>query len=135
MEIELSLDRYTIMKHVSQQAGKFRMAEMYHLLKGLEPDRCRPVEVKITLEWLADMGLVKREMVKAGHGQRWLFYRARYDYEFLLSRTKPDGEMDIVKYKCQGKAERLRYLFAQINEKAYRKQELMSYKYLFAIVF
>lgn len=131
MEITLSLDRYTIMEHVSQQAGEFRMAEMYFLLKGMEPERWQAVEVKITLEWLADMGLVKRKLVKAGHGQKWLFYQACYDYEFLFSRTELFCDMKIVKYKCRGNVERIRCLLAQINEKAYRKREIKPCKYIF----
>ena len=133
MEIILSLDRYTIMEQVSQQASEFRMADMYFLLKRLEPERWRAIEVKITLEWLADMGLVKRKLVKAGRGQKWLFYQACYDYEFLLNRAELFCDMQAVKYKCQGNTERIRYLFAQINEKAYRKREFKPCKYLFAI--
>ena len=133
MEITLSLDRYTIMEQVSQQASEFRMADIYFLLKRLEPERWRAIEVKITLEWLADMGLVKRKLVKAGRGQNWLFYQACYDSEFLFSRAELLYDMQAVKYTCQGNAERIRYLFAQINEKAYRKKELKPCKYLFAI--
>ena len=115
MEITLSLDRYTIMEHVSAQASEFipvskmicqqitaivkveanhlankyareyRMADMYYLLKELEPEKWQAKDVKVTLEWLADMGLVKRK--------------------------------EIVKYKCYGFVEKIRYLHAQINEK------------------
>lgn len=117
MEITLSLDRYTIMEHVSAQDSDFRMADMYYLLKELEPEKWQAKDVKVTLEWLADMGLAKRKLVKASHRQKYLFYQACYDYEFLLSRTELLCDMEAVKYKCYGFAEKIRYLHAQINEK------------------
>lgn len=117
MEITLSLDRYTIMEHVSKQANEFRMADMYHLLKKLEPEKWQAKDVKITLEWLADMGLAKRKLLNGEYRQKLLFYQACYDYEFLLSRTEPLCDMEIVKYKCYSFAEKIRYFHAQINEK------------------
>lgn len=117
MEITLSLDRYTIMEQVSKQASEFRMADMYHLLKKLEPEKWQAKDVKITLEWLADMGLAKRKLLNGRHRQKLLFYQTCYDYEFLLSRTEQLCDMEIVKYKCYSLVEKIRYLHAQINEK------------------
>ncbi len=122
MEITISRDRYAIMEYVSKQPGEFRMAEMYHLLRDLEPEKWQARDVKITLEWLADMGLVKRKLVKAGPGQKWLYYQACFDPEFLRSRTEILSDQEIVKYECRGFAEKIRYLNAQKNEKLiYRK--------------
>lgn len=117
MEITLSLGRYTIMEHVSKQANEFRMADIYHLLKMLEPEKWQAKDVKITLEWLADMGLVKRKLLNGEYRQKFLFYQACYDYEFLLSRTEQLSDMEIVKYKCYSFVEKIRYLYAKINEK------------------
>lgn len=119
MEIMLSQDRYTVMEYVSQQTEKFRFAELYYLLKKLDPDT-NAEDVKITLEWLVDMDLVKRIFVKVSHGQKWLYYRPRYDYGFLLSRIRLDSESQYagaVKYRCYGLAEEIRYQYAGIKEK------------------
>lgn len=90
-EVILSVDRYIIMECVSQQTKEFRFAEMYYLLKKNDSERWQAKNVKITLEWLADMGLVRRKMVKVKPGQTWLFYQSRFDYGFLLSRLKREG--------------------------------------------
>lgn len=113
--------------------GDFRMADIYFLFKGREAERWRAIEVKMILEWLTDTGLAKRKLVKAGRGQKWLFYRACYAYEFLLGRTELFCDIQAVKYKCQGHAVGIRYLFVQINEKAYCKRELEPCRYLFGI--
>ena len=75
MEIILSLDKYTIMEQVSKQASAFRMADMYHLLKKLEPEKWQAKDVKITLEWLADMGLAKRKLLNGGIDKNCCFTR------------------------------------------------------------
>lgn len=75
MEITLSLDRYTIMEHVSKQASEFRMADMYHFLKKLESEKWQAKDVKITLEWLADMGLAKRKLLNGEYRKNCCFTR------------------------------------------------------------
>ena len=57
VEIMLSTDRYIIMEYVSRQVKEFRLAEMYDLLKKQDSQKWKAKEVKISLEWLADMGL------------------------------------------------------------------------------
>lgn len=91
MEVVLDPDRYDIMVYISSQTKEFRLAELYYLLKKQDPQKWETKEVKISLEWLADMGLIKRKTVKVNPGQAWLFYQPCFDHAFLHSRIKPDG--------------------------------------------
>lgn len=120
MEVMISCDRYMIMEYVSRQTKKFRLAEMYFLLKKISPGTCNAEYVKLTLEWLADMGLVKKIMIKVKPGQKWLYYQACYDYEFLQSRIKNSSERQCaeqIKYVCCGLMEKFRCRYAEIKEK------------------
>lgn len=73
MEVALDPDRYEIMIYIAGRTEEFRLAELYYLLKKQDPQKWKAKEVKISLEWLADMGLIKRKTVKASPGQAWLF--------------------------------------------------------------
>jgi len=120
MEVVLGADRYMIMEWVSRQEKQFRFAELYYLLKKAGLVRWQARDVKITLEWLADMGLVRRKKVKEKPGQRLLFYQPCFDHDFLPGRIKPeDGGncMEAGVYICRGTIEILRYKYACIKEK------------------
>lgn len=119
-EVMLNENRYIIMECVSKQTKEFRFAEMYYLLKKIDAGRWQAEDVKITLEWLADMGLVRRKMVKVKPGQTWLFYQSRFNYGFLLGRLKQEGGghcMGDRVYICRGNIEKLRYKYACIKER------------------
>ena len=136
MEVMLSADRYIIMENVSRQTNEFRFAEMYNLLKKIDLGRWKAKEVKITLEWLADMGLIKRKTVKASPGQAWLFYQPCFDHAFLHSRIKPEGSGNRAEtrvYICRGIIEKLRYKYACIMERYNRVLWELSYKSPFVI--
>ena len=123
MEVALNSDRYVIMEYISSQTKEFRLAELYYLLKKQDPQKWKAKEVKISLEWLADMGLVRRKMVKVKRGQTWLFYQSRFDYSFLLSRLKQESGghcMEDRVYVCRGNIEKLRYKYACIMERLNR---------------
>lgn len=129
-EVALSLDKYLIMECVSQQADAFRFAELYHMLKRMDPDRWRACDVKIMLEWLADMDLIKRKRVKVRSGQTWLFYQPGFDESFLHSRIKygKDGNgLESRVYLCQGMLEILRYRYASIKERLNRASRKLFY--------
>ncbi len=122
-EVALSADRQIIMECVSQQKKEFRFAEIYFLLKKNDSERWQAKDVKIALEWLADMGLVRRKIVKAMLGQKWLFYQSRFDHGFLLSHLKQErcGHcMEDRIYICRVKFEILRYKYACIKERLNR---------------
>lgn len=136
MEVMISCDRYMIMEYVSRQTKKFRLAEMYFLLKKISPGTCNAEYVKLTLEWLADMGLVKKIMIKVKPGQKWLYYQACYDYEFLQSRIKNSSERQCaepVTYVCCGLPEKVRCRCAEIKEKINHATIHPSYKSPFVI--
>ena len=84
MDIILNQDRYTVMEYVARQTEKFRFAEIYHLIKKFVPGT-DVEELKITMEWLADMGLVKRIFVKISPWQEWLYYKSHYDHVFYAA--------------------------------------------------
>ncbi len=120
MEVKISADRYTIMQGVSRQKKEFRFAEMYYLLKGIDAARWQAKEVKLSLEWLADMGLIKRKIVKEKPGQSWLFYQPCFDDAFLHSRIrlKISGKRSETRvYICKGMIEKLRYKYACMRER------------------
>lgn len=136
MEVMISCDRYMIMAYVSRQTKKFRFAEMYFLLKKISPGTYNAEYVKLTLEWLADMGLVKKIMIKVKPGQKWLYYQACYDYEFLQSRIKNSSERqsaEQIKYVCRGLLEKFRCRYAKVKEKINRVTIHPSYKSPFVI--
>ena len=129
MEIMITPERYKVMKYVSQQKQAFRLAEMYYLMKRIDSEKWQAGELKIILEWLADMGLIKRKFVKAGRGQSWLYYQSCFDTMFLLERTKNESEIHCIKsisYLCCGVMEKLRYQYACIKEKINRASEHLS---------
>lgn len=136
MEVVLDSDRYVIMEYVSQQAEEFRFAEMYYLLKKQDSPKWEAKEVKISLEWLADMGLIKRKTVKVKLGQTWLYYQPCFDYAFLSGRIKPKGgrtRTEARSYICRGMIEELRYKYACIMERFNRALWNLSYKSPFVI--
>ena len=119
------------MECVSRQTKEFRFAEIYYLLKKLDPERWQAEEVKITLEWLADMGLVRRKIVKTR-----LFYQSCFDYSFLLSRIKQKGSIHCAEpsvYICKGIFEKIRYKYASIKERFNRASSKLLYKSPFII--
>lgn len=135
-EVILSADRYIIMENVSRQTNEFRFAEMYYLLKKINPRKWQAKEVKITLEWLADMGLIRRKTVKVKPGQKWLFYQPCMDYIFLKSRIKSGGGENCAEtrvYICEGIIEKLRYKYACIMERYNRAIWNLPYKSPFVI--
>lgn len=136
MEVLLDSDRYVIMEYVSQQAEEFRFTEMYYLLKKQDSPKWKAKEVKISLEWLADMGLIKRKTVKVKPGQTWLYYQPCFNYAFLSGRIKPEGEgtrTEAMSYICRGIIEKLRYKYACIMERYNRASWNLSYKSPFVI--
>lgn len=136
VEIMLSTDRYIIMEYVSRQVKEFRLAEMYDLLKKQDSQKWKAKEVKISLEWLADMGLIKRKTVKVKPGQAWLFYQPCFDHDYLLSRIKPEDRGNCTEtrvYICRGIIEKLRYKYACIMERYTRATWDLSYKSPFII--
>ncbi len=136
MEVVLDPDRFVIMEYVLSQTKEFRFAELYHLLKKQDPQKWKAKEVKISLEWLADMGLIRRKMVKVGPGQKWLFYQPCLDYVFPLIHIKPEGSGNCAEtrvYICSGIIEKLRYKYACIRERFNRASWDMSYKSPFVI--
>lgn len=136
MEVELDPDRYDIMAYISGQKKEFRFAELYHLLKKHDPQKWEAKEVKISLEWLADMGLIKRKTVKVNPGQAWLFYQPCFDHDFLYNRIKPEGSGSCAEtrvYICRGIIEKLRYKYACIMERYNRAAWDLSYKSPFVI--
>ncbi len=136
MEVVLGAERYMIMECVSRQTKEFRFAEMYYLLKKIDSGRWQARDVKITLEWLADMGLVSRKKVKVKPGQTWLFYQPCFDHGFLLSRINPESGGSCTEarvYICRGTIEKLRYKYACIKERFNLASWNLPYKSPFVI--
>ncbi len=136
MEVALDPDRYEIMTCIAGRTEEFRLAELYYLLKKQNPQKWKAKEVKISLEWLADMGLIKRKTVKASPGQAWLFYQPCFDHAFLHSRIKPEGSGNRAEtrvYICRGIIEKLQYKYACIMERYHRVSWEPSYSSPFVI--
>lgn len=82
------------------------------------------------------MGLVKKIMIKVKPGQKWLYYQACYDYEFLQNRIKDSSKKpcaEPVTYVCCGLPEKVRCRCAEIKEKINHATIHPSYKSPFVI--